>query len=275
MIILVISDYPEAVQRHPLALFVAHLLEDVQGLLQASASESGVFHLAVPWQSGTERVVIKDEGIILNVTHHSASPPEFKLIQPNGGEAWLADGEYEVAWTGSDPDGDPLRYVLQHSADGGRTWKALATNLVGQTYTLDATRLAGSEMVRLRILASDGVNTSHDESDGVFAVEAKSPEAMITSPVPGRVFEPGELVLMEGAATDLEDGPINDDSRFTWFSSVQGELGLGQQLWVTGLERGWHTITLRVTDSDGFTSESTATILVGVRLRLPLILNAP
>ncbi|MBC8249668.1 MAG: hypothetical protein H8E90_08315, partial [Anaerolineales bacterium] len=206
-------------------------------------------------------------------THVSANEPEVTLLSPNGGEFWPPYGEQIVSWTGDDADGDPLRYILQYSPDGWNTWKAVATNLVGESYTLDVGRLAGSETALLRVVASDGVNTSQDESDGTFTVEGKPPEVYIIYPLDGSTFLPGRLVVLEGAGTDLEDGPLTDETLFTWSSSLEGELGVGRELRFDDLRPGWHTITLEVADSDHFVGQDSVSIFIGNRVYLPLILK--
>lgn len=233
----------------------------------------GYFREKVPWQAGTARIVIKEGQTVLHITHVSANEPEVTLLSPNGGEFWPPYGEQTVTWTGSDADGDPLRYALVYSPDGD-TWKAIATNLVGESYTLDASRLAGSETARLRVVASDGVNTSQDDSDSTFTVEGKPPEVYVVYPLDGSVVPPGRLVVLEGAGTDLEDGPLTKDADFTWWSSLEGELGVGRQLYFDDLMTGQHTITLEVADSDHFISQASVSILIGHRVYLPIILKS-
>ena len=233
----------------------------------------GYFRQVVPWQAGTARLVIKEDQTVLHVTHVSAHAPEVTLLSPNGGEFWPPYGEHIVSWTSSDADDDPLRYALLYSPDGGDTWKAVAVNLTGESYTLEAGRLAGSETALIRVVASDGVNTGQDQSDGTFTVEPKPPEAMIVYPVDGDVFPPGGPVLFEGAGTDLEDGSLTDGALFTWSSSLEGELGVGRELYFDDLLPGWHTITLEATDSDHFVGQDSVSIFIGNRVYLPLILK--
>ena len=247
---------------------------DTVGDSEDPVEGSGYFHQIVPWQAGTARLVIKEGQTVLLITHVSANAPEVTLLSPNGGELWPPYGEHTVSWTGSDADGDPLRYVLQYSADGGNTWKAVAVNLTGESYALGAGRLAGSETALIRVVASDGVNTGQDQSDGTFTVEPKPPEAMIVYPVDGDVFPPGGPVLFEGVGTDLEDGPLTDDTRFTWSSSLEGDLGVGHRLYFDDLLPGQHTITLTVRDSDGLVGQGRVTIFIGHYVYLPLILKS-
>jgi len=150
----------------------------------------------------------------------------------------------------------------------------VAVNLTGESYTMEAGRLPGSETALLRVVASDGVNTSQDDSDGTFTVEPKPPAALIVYPVDGDVFPPGGPVLFEGAGTDPEDGSLTDDTRFTWSSSLEGELGVGRKLYFGDLLPGRHTITLTVRDSDDLVGQGRVTISIGHHVYLPLILKS-
>jgi hypothetical protein len=233
--------------------------------------EEGPLHFRelVPWQEGTQRVVIKREDTVLHVTDVSPHAPQVTLLEPNGGEYWPPFGEQTVTWMGQDMDGDSLHYTLQYSTDGWETWKAVALDLTDESYVLDAGLIPGGEAA-LRVIASDGVNTAQDASDDVFYVEGKPPFAQVLYPLDGSTERPGHVVMLEGSATDLEEGPLMDGSRFTWHSSLEGHLGVGRRLYIDHLSPGWHTITMSVNDSDGFVSEDSATVLIGHELYLPM-----
>lgn len=233
---------------------------------------AGYFGQALPWREGTTRIVIREGQTILHVTHVSASRPQVTLLSPNGGEDWPAYSQQLITWTGHDEDGDPLRYRLQYSADGGTTWRTVAADLTGSTYTLDAGRLAGSDTALLRVIVSDGVNTAQDESDGAFRVDSKPPDVSIIYPVDGVAVPVGGLVILEASASDLEDGPISDGMRFRWFSSLEGELGVGRRLFYDDLLPGRHQLSVRVTDSEGNVAAAQVSLTVGGGLYLPLVL---
>jgi hypothetical protein len=231
------------------------------------------FHEVVPWQIGTARIVIREGDTVLDVSHVSQNAPRVTLLSPNGGEAWPPHGQHVVSWTGSDPDGDPLRYGLSYSIDGGETWKGVAVNLTEESYTLDAGMLAGSETALLRVVASDGVNTSQDESDAPFTVEGKPPRPHILYPRDGSILPSGRPVILEGSGFDLEDGPLTNDAHFTWSSSLEGELGVGRELYFDALAPGWHAISLAVRDSEGFVGEETVSVFIGQQIYLPLLMR--
>lgn len=235
---------------------------------------AGVFEERLPWQPGTTRIVLQQGITVLLIVPVSANTPVVTLLSPNGGEDWLPYGTQTVTWHGTDADGDPLRYILQYSPDGGITWIGIA-GLSGESHTVNLANLPGSAAARVRILASDGVNTAVDESDAPFAVEGKPPVVMIVEPEDGRTILPGAPVLLRGAATDLEDGPISADEHFSWRSNVQGWLGDGRLFQFNDLAPGRHTITLRVTDSDGWVAEGRVTLSVGSRVYLPVMGRRP
>jgi hypothetical protein len=240
-----------------------------EGETAAHAEDIGAFREILPFAPGIARIVIRHDVTILGQRNVSSNSPYVTLLAPNGGESWRT-GQQTIRWAGSDADSNQLSYTVQFSADGGQTWSALASNLHTTTYAVDAAALAGSTQARIRVIATDGVNTGLDMSDAVFTTARKAPEVYIISLEDDANVAPGTLVELAGLATDREDGPI-DDSRLVWSSDRQGSLGTGPSNAAAGLLPGWHTITLAVTDSDGMTSSANVRIYVGYRVDLPLI----
>jgi hypothetical protein len=200
----------------------------------------------------------------------SAHPPTAQFLNPHGGELWQGAGPFLVSWQMDDADGDPLRAQVLYSRDGGDTWLPVAVGLSESQTRLDGRALPGSDLARLRLRVSDGVNTIEVDSE-VFRVSAKAPLALITQPTSGSVYPPGEPLLLSGLGSDAEDGSLGDEA-LVWSSNVDGQLGSGRSLFEQ-LSPGTHTITLTVRDSDGQTGVANVSIFVGNKLRLPLILK--
>jgi len=224
----------------------------------------------LPFTAGTQRIVLRHQGRELDRRERSAHAPAVAVTYPNGGEA--LDSEFEVRWNGSDEDGDSLVYTLQYSIDGGQSWTAAAVGLATTSYTLDAAQMAGSSAGKMRVLASDGLNTTADESDGSFSVPKKPPEAYILTPDEGAAFEPGDFIILRGVATDREDGPLAGQA-LTWTSDQHGALGSGEEVLAPPFDPGWHDVVLRAVDSDGDSAEDTIRLWVGSRLYLPMSLK--
>lgn len=223
------------------------------------------------------RIVLKQGTTELASRLVSAHAPAVTLLSPNGGET--VTDHLAIAWTGSDADGDDLRYTVQYSSDDGATWRSLAVDWMATSFDAepeDLDLLPGSDQARIRVTATDGVNTAADESDATFTVERKPPQATIVEPQTGSRFAWGDTVVLRGQAIDVEDGPLGETSPFTWTSNLSGPLGSGEELWVSGLPTGTHRITMRVTDSDGYSDMDEITIFVGMSLQevyLPLVIK--
>jgi len=146
------------------------------------------------------------------------------------------------------------------------------------TYQVPGTRCTGTahqstvEKALFKVIASDGVNTGQDQSDGTFQVARKAPVAFIIAPNEGAHFVPEQQVMLVGEGYDPEDGNL-PDAGLSWSSDRQGDLGTGRQLSVTGLQVGRHVITLQARDSDGQIKTASRAIYVGMPIYLPLVLR--
>jgi len=224
----------------------------------------------LPFPTGAERVVLLHDDEVLDQRAASAHTPAVTVTYPNGEEALT--GTLDVTWTGTDVDGDPLIYTLQYSVDGGETWTAAEVNLTATHRTLDAEAMAGTTQGKIRVLASDGINTGTDESDGIFSVPRKPPEVHVAWPPAGSLVAPEGVVFLQASAYDLEDGPLTGAS-LAWSSDQDGPLGQGEEVAALTLSAGWHTITVTATDSDARTASDAIRLCVGYGTYLPVILR--
>jgi hypothetical protein len=227
------------------------------------APDEGYFFLVLPWMEGTTAVEFQHRGQQIGLVPVSASAPQVEVIEPNGGEAWDDEGTETVRWEASDADGDALSAIVQYSADDGATWSAIGLETEASRAEVELAGLSGSSAARIRVCVSDGVNTTCDDSDGAFTLPPKAPVVFLATPEDGQVFTIGELVIMQGLATDREDGSIPDGGAYVWSSDRDGELGTGRGVWGLPLSQGRHTITLTVTDSDGQSGSASVAIIVG------------
>jgi alpha-tubulin suppressor-like RCC1 family protein len=215
-----------------------------------AASEQGIFNEILPYNSKTDKILIKYNDEILSNTLISLNTPQVSIINPTGGE--LISGTFKITWTGSDLDGDTLTYDVLYSPDGGNTWDALAINLDSTGYLWNTDNSAGSDNALIKILANDGTNTGQSVTSSTFKVAKKKPEAFIIAPNNGSRFFLNRTILLNGYVYDLEDGSLNSDS-LKWSSDKDGFLGYGREISVDSLSPGEHSITLYATDRDGNT----------------------
>ncbi|HET7088065.1 MAG TPA: hypothetical protein VFL17_05400 [Anaerolineae bacterium] len=225
----------------------------------------------MPWADGATSVVLLYNNQVLDSRAVSANAPNVTITSPTQVVTWTT-GTQTVAWTASDLDGDPLTYSVLYSHDAGASWELLAEGLTNPSFSVDADSLAGGSDARIRVVATDGVNIGYDETDAPIVVPDKAPYALITNPVSGQIIAPGNLLVLQGTGTDLEDGGL-PDSALHWSSSRDGSLGDGPSLGLTSLSRGPHVITLTVMDSHGQTTSVSVSIFVGHGVYLPVVLK--
>jgi hypothetical protein len=228
------------------------------------------FNLMLPYPSGVARIVLKKGTEEIAVQLASANAPIVTVLSPNGGESWSATGTYTITWSASDADGDPLTYRVLYSPDGSK-WVPVSSIITQTQLAVNAEVLAGGTNALIRVMASDWVNTSSDESDDVFTVGRKPPSAYILSPESGITIQPNTPLLLQGYAYDLEDGVLEEGS-LQWSSNIDGALGSGSDVLVI-LSSGQHIITFTAQDSDGNFGEAQISVYVGYKIYLPIVLK--
>ena len=232
------------------------------------------FNVIMPYHADTTRIVLMRDTTELASRSVSSHAPSVNVLWPNGGET-IGD-TLTIRWESQDADSDRLFHIVQYSPDLGATWRVLAINHISTTLTVRTDALPGSQgQALIRVTATDGVNTAIDMSDGPFTLQSHPPRAYITMPEDGAVFDRGSQIIFFGRTLDAEDGSLAPEL-LAWSSDRDGPLGAGGDLAVSDLSPGWHTISLKATDSEGRTAVDSITIFVSKGwLYLPLISNAP
>lgn len=226
----------------------------------------------MPWVEGTTQLLLLHNTTVLDARAVSANAPTVTITSPSAPVVWPAGSEQTINWTVNDADGDATSHSLFYSYDGGVNWALLATELADTSFTVLVDSLAGTSDGRFRVVATDGVNIGYDETDQAITIPNKAPLVYIMEPQVNQIFPPGALVVLQGGATDLEDGDLNETA-LEWASDVQGDLGTGTSLPVNTLQPGRHTITLTARDSYGVTSTTSVNILIGYGVYLPTVVK--
>lgn len=200
----------------------------------------------VPYVDGTTRVDIEGPSGIIETVRAGSNAPNVQVDSPNGGET-LSNDSITVDWTASDPDGDPLTYHIQFSQDGGANWELVKQGLEGNSTTLSRANLPTTSQGMIRVRATDGIHSASDESDDTFSLSTREPRIDIVAPTSGvRITRNQTLTLEADVYSPNVGDPEND--KVLWVSDIQGILGNGPRLSVTGLQPGEHEITAAVND---------------------------
>ncbi len=156
-----------------------------------------------------------------------------------------------VSWTANDPDSDPLTFRILYSPDDGATWSLQAFGVTGSSTELDATNFTGGTIKgRFKVLASDGIHTGEDVSDDPITIANRAPTIQIASPETGASVAISQTIALEADAYDIDSGSLSGD-QVQWSSDLDGPLGAGDQLSVSGLSLGRHLITAAAEDESG------------------------
>lgn len=212
------------------------------------------FSLAFPAPEGTVAKVEFLDGPTMLYSHTvGTSEPTVSILKPGGGEVFT--DRMNVSWSAADADvADELLYTVQYSPDNGRTWSAIVTNYRDTSgtgvVTLPAVRLGGligdtSEAI-IRVLASDGYHTGIATSPR-FSVVNQAPQPFII--LPNQPAPANEPLVLQGGASDVEDGSVADEN-LTW--TISGRvIGMGREQVVNGLAPGDYEVTLSAQDTKG------------------------
>jgi len=202
----------------------------------------------VPYSAQTARIVLKHFDTWIHDLVVSLNSPTVTITYPTGGET--LGGVETVTWTASDDDGDTLTFDLLFSADNGQSWSAVTTGIQATSYGWDTTAAPGTVEGLIKVVATDGVNTTEAVSAATFTVPDKSPQVLILSPPADAVYFLETPVTLAGQALDPEDGNLEGDA-LSWSSSLDDALGAARELTRSDLSAGQHTLTFAATDSDG------------------------
>lgn len=203
------------------------------------------------------RIVKGDE--VLKELQRSISPPVIELLVPV--QDSTAD-TLHVQWTAVDVDSTHLLFTLQYSPDGLGAWKTLRADYPGLAVAVSTRMLAGGAGAKLRLHATDGMNSTMVES-APFSVDSHPPEPGFTGIIDGESLPFGSRIELFGGAYDAEDGPLSH-SDLSWVVSGDASLtASGESLHMDSLESGLYQVTLHAVDSDGNSSSEDGSFEIG------------
>ncbi len=203
---------------------------------------------------------------VLMVIPVSDNSPQVTILSPI--KTTYTDS-MEIKWTGTDADGDVLRYHIHYSGDQGASWTVIASDIVQNpndstnVLTLDKTQLdmlpGSNSAAKIRITATDGFNTTIVDSV-FFTLAYRAPNGQIIRPQPEQWYAGDTTVQLAASGQDAEQGALGD-SAFSW--QVDGiALGTGKMIQVDGLRTGEHVAVLTTTDNNGLTDSDSVTFHV-------------
>jgi ligand-binding sensor domain-containing protein len=227
-----------------------------------SGPDTEHFSVRVAFPAGTSLVELKHAGQVIWSDTVSANPPAVTFSSPQAAGVYQPATPIPVAWSASDPNGDPLQFALEFSSDAGATWTPVIAGLTGNSYDLSAGYAPAGSQSRLRITASDGFNTTQAVSP-LFTLAPRPPIALISQPEDGLTINEGAMLTLAG---DVQTNGNPATVQYDWYldnALVGSCTGCGGQAttdYFTG-GTGAHTVKLVVTDN-GLSAEDSVTFHV-------------
>jgi hypothetical protein len=218
------------------------------------------FSQLIPISNDVNTVFFRKEGKLLAKRVRSLAKPAILLSTSFLDHFDFSSNPFVVKWQGRDADSKILHYSIQYTNDAkvsqSQEWQTLGLDLTVNNYTINPDNLPGGDNARIRVIVTDGFNTSVQVSPK-FIVPNKPPKVHILAPKKGSSFIKGNRVVMRAVASDLEDGSLSDNN-LKWYSNIDGLLGSGHRIEVDSLSPGIHIINLMGRDQSGkIGSEST------------------
>jgi hypothetical protein len=220
------------------------------------------FEEIVPLPPGVTQLLLLHGQEVLASRTRSAHVPVVNVVSPTSNGFEGQPDNPLIRWSARDADRDALVYMVQYSPDGpdAEEWQTLGADLTQLELAVQLEMLAGSPGSAVRVLASDGFNTSQAVSPA-FAVAGKPPVVDILSPADGSITQEGLPVTLEGTGWDREDGMLPDQN-LDWTSDIDGPLGTGRQVILSHLSPGIHHLVLSGHDLSGAAASASLTLLV-------------
>jgi hypothetical protein len=221
---------------------------------------------------GGRRVDLIRDGVVLDSVSRSPSAPKVRLIAPRRGTRVGSRGTLQVRWRARDKDRAQELVSLDFSANGGKSWKPVATGLRGSRFALPVSFLAATKNARMRVRLDDGWREAASVS-GRFSVAGPPPQVTIESPRKGMRLRADEPLNLEGVAYDDRSRTL-DGGQLRWFDGRRA-LGRGQRVSVISLRPGKHVIRLLARDRGGRTGRASVRVTVAPVKPSFLVLSTP
>jgi len=179
------------------------------------------------------------------------SVPALTILSPSNGQSFDAQALFTLEGNASDAEDGSLSASIEWESDLEGT---LGT---GSDFQISLSTI-GTHLITARVEDSAGAMTSANVV--VEIGENLPPIVSIQTPDNNSFFSAGDPVGFVASANDARDGDVSGS--LVWSSDVDGNLGTGASLSVSGLSEGPHVIAAQAEDSGGLTNEDSIQLTI-------------
>lgn len=176
--------------------------------------------------------------------------PEIEISQPLDGYVTPPWSPVSfVGWAFDETDGDLTSSMV---------WTSDIDGVIGFGGSFSTSLSEGEHLITAAATDSGGFTVKAQVE--ISVVTNATPEVTIISPLDRSIYAFNRPIKFFGEALDFEDGDISN--QILWLSPIDGQIGIGREFQLVGLNPGIHEITASATDSGGLTSTATIKIIV-------------
>lgn len=220
------------------------------------------FRESIPWHHSVSSIRFLRKGKTIHTLRVEDKAPTVRMLPPDISER--SPEIVRLSWIVEPTEGE-AKATVRYSADGGRSWRAVAANVTEPQVVINRSLLPGGEECMFQVAVSAGIRTALDHAS-VPAVPRRPRAAHIISPRPGEVFAQRDSIRLLGGAFSPDTGAAAP-GEITWTSNRDGPLGTGPELILSDLSVGQHRISLSA--FDGLGDEASTSIFITIRSRTP------
>jgi len=128
------------------------------------------FCFTVPYVNNTGQIQILQNETLLADRAVSLNAPRVSISEPKEGEVFNSGENVTIFWSSYDPDEDSLTYMVVFTPDNGSTWVPIEIETIQTSLNWIVPNDHPTNQCRIKVVATDGVNTGEDLSSGMFTI---------------------------------------------------------------------------------------------------------
>lgn len=186
--------------------------------LGGNSTETNISYFVVilNFSSSDKGIVTKHKGVVKDGLNKTPNAPTLNLTKNLTGI--LINNNFTIEYNSTDADGDTVEYAILISSDDGSNYTTLDIDYPNSSFNVNTSGFTESQNYKLKVLATDGINTNTTVSEGTFEIDNdlritnlsvvhKSSAKTIFSYITNNTLEDGLSNIKEGF--DTGDSTIN------------------------------------------------------------------
>ncbi|PIN95103.1 hypothetical protein COU56_02085 [Candidatus Pacearchaeota archaeon CG10_big_fil_rev_8_21_14_0_10_31_9] len=213
------------------------------------------FVAVLPFADNVTQIIVQNSTTILAERNVSANTPTVSFNNSFQGESY--NDSFMITWNADDTDGDNLTYAVLISDDGGNNFTTVALDIDETNLVIENSLLENGSEFKIKVLATDGVNTGEDISNFSFSIE---PDPFIDL-----IYPEDDIRLQTNNVTFFYRTTVLDGNITNCYLFINGNLNLTNDSEIVqgvvmnftqSFSDGEYNWTIQCVDTNNFVGES-------------------